>query len=203
MDLIEFEWSVCGDGYVLDANGISAKSRRKERWRQYRPLLKIDALFTIFAMDSPSSGKGMLDFANKYGLPGTGGPGGRGGPVDSQALDSLLAVHHQMHRAHLLFERGDPSGLIEACASQGQVLMMAHVQLHRDPAGALHTVLRPPDLVRAMWLQFALHACSGASLQRCANCNKPFTVGGGTKRRQTRMFCDNACKQSAHRAKAS
>jgi hypothetical protein len=60
-------------------------------------------------------------------------------------------------------------------------------------------VLVPPDLMSAMWLQFAQFACSQAQLFRCQRCRKPFLGGTGTGRRRTAKFCLDACKVAAFR----
>lgn len=200
MELIECEWSKCRAGYELNARTIRAKSGRKDYFDRYRPL-KVDALFTKFAMDFPTTAKGMLEFSNQYGLPGSGtGSGGTPGVWPRVCdVDLLLSQQKQMRGAHVLFEQGDSSELIRVCNGEG--LIMARMHLHRDPGGALSMVCIPPDLIRAMWLQFALHACSGARLLRCSHCNEPFTVGARTKRRETRIFCKDACKQAAYRSR--
>src|SRR5260370_274206 len=106
-------------------------------------------------------------------------------------LDDLLAHHAKMRRALNLFERGDASELTRRCNAEG--LAGARIELRHDTNGKLGLFLVPFDLIRAMWMQFAQHACSDARLFRCEHCGKPFRVGTGTGRRSTPKYCSNAC----------
>lgn len=196
--LIEFEWWRCLDGYRGDRFGLELAS---ERYEQYRPL-DTPSLFAKFA-DAPHSAKGMRDFANQYGL--LGGSRAeiiRGRPIrESVVMDVLMTHHARMRRAVDLFENNASSHLIDEWneATHGPALLRA--ELRAIPDGGVRMVLVPPDLIRALWLQFAEHVCSGTHLFRCARCNKPFSVGTGTGRRRTAMYCSNACKVAAYQAR--
>jgi hypothetical protein len=56
----------------------------------------------------------------------------------------------------------------------------------------------PPNLLAAMWLQFA-HAVTGEfQLQLCAGCGKYFQVGPGARRADA-TTCSDACRQRKKR----
>jgi hypothetical protein len=198
--LIEFEWWRCLDGYRLDRFGLASVS---DRFQEYRPL-DTPALFAKFA-DTQHSAEGMCAFANQYGLLGGGRPdinrtGGKS-KDKSVVMDVLLAHHASIRRAVDLFESNASEQLIKRWneAEQGPTLLRA--ELRASPDGGMRMVLVPADLIRAMWLQFAGHVCSGTQLFRCVRCNEPFTVGTGTGRRRTALYCSNACKVAAYQAR--
>jgi hypothetical protein len=105
-----------------------------------------------------------------------------------------------MRTALRQFEGGNPAKLIEHIngAVVGVSGLLVHPILRREPEeGRITMSFNPPDLMHAMWLQFAQHACSGARLFRCQRCSAPFPVGSGTARRSSAKFCSNACKVAA------
>jgi hypothetical protein len=198
MELIDFEWWRCSDGYRPDRRGVESASKRFER---YRPL-ETPALFAKFAKDTPASADDMLGFCNRFGLLERAGP-----PLsplqtptyEGVILDSLLRPHAAMRHAVKLFERGNTTELIRRCNEEG--LAGARIELRKDRNGKLGLRLVPADLIRAMWMQFALHACSDAHLFSCERCGGPFQVGSGTGRRSTAKYCSNGCKVAAFKAR--
>lgn len=200
IDLIEFEWWRCLDGYRLIRSGLESASDRFER---YRPL-DTPALFALFA-NSSHTPDGMLQFCNQFGLLGGGRPDitrPNGKPTfEAVIVDELLRHHAYMRGALNLFEKGDVSRLVKAWNETVQALALVRLELRPAADGRLRLVWVPPDLIGAMWHQFALHACAGNQLFRCLRCGKPFIVGTGTGRRKTAMYCSNACKVAAYQAR--
>ena len=202
MDAVDFEWWRCQDGYRLETkrDGFALESRT-DRFERYSPL-EIENLFSIFAEDTAPSAKGIHGFCNTFGLLEGGGPR-RSRPTYEGTVGSDLLRHHGMiHRALDLFRQGDPSGLVRywnSALGLGHGMALVHTELRVGPEGRLEMVFAPPDLISAMWLQFAQFACSQAQLFRCQRCGKPFLVGTGTGRRNTAKFCSNACKVAAFR----
>jgi hypothetical protein len=200
MEPIYLQWSYCIDGYSLQPKGgLVATS---QRFQQYEPL-KVPALFVQFA-DAKANPEGMRAFCSKFGLPT--GQGARyvsaRGVVSrrySVHVDVLLDHQAAMRRALNRFKLGDVSDLITYCNWEARLTALS-IQLRRNPDGRLSMILTPPDLLRAMWFQFAQHACSGTHLFRCDWCNNPFVVGTGTKRRSTAKYCSRTCKQAASNA---
>jgi hypothetical protein len=205
LDLVGFQWPVCLDGYRLTRSAAGIENAGQQ-FKVYAPL-KVPALFKEFT-DTRANPEGMLDFCNVFGLPLGAGQNARflseGGVVTSRqysaSTSALLAHHAQMRRALNLFEKGDSSELIKQC-NWSDGLTSMQVQLSKSPDGRLTMLLTPPDLLRAMWFQFAQHACSGTELVKCRNCNKPFVVGTGTGRRRTAEYCDKKCGMAAWLAK--
>jgi hypothetical protein len=205
MDLIDFEWMRCLDGYELVDTSKRAPRRwlvrgaspfaiaaKSQRFEIYRPL-KVSALFDVFAKTQPTA-EGMLRFANVYGLIGTTSrPSGRS--RSEARLDELLAHHAAMREAVESFEKRDVDELLKRCNESGYA--NAAIRLQLDDGGAIRVALVPGSLIQAMWLQLALHASSGAELLRCERCNAPFVVGPRTGRRNTSKYCSNACKVAA------
>jgi hypothetical protein len=199
MDMIEFKWWRCLDGYRLDRKGLQSIS---DRFESYRPL-DTAALFSLFA-DSAHSGEGMLAFCNRFGLLGSSRPDIR--PIgklnyEGVALSLLLEQHRLMRGALALFKRSTPSHFAKAWNTTEQALALVRTELRMGIDGRLRLVLVPPNLFHGMWLQLAQHVCSENDLFRCERCGKPFTVGTGTGRRNTAKCCSNACKVAAFQAR--
>jgi hypothetical protein len=196
-ELVDFSWCRCREKYKLtnDNTSIAAAGTLFE---SYRPL-EVEALYARFA-DSKATPAGMLDFCNKFGLPG----GVRPEPavptgyqmIRWTAVDVLLFHHGTMRAALRQFEAGNPTKLVEYFNGHGG-LWSVHTILQRGPNNQVKMVFNPPDLIRAMWMQFALHACLNVRILRCQRCSAPIPVGTGTDRRSTAKFCSNACKVAA------
>ena len=115
----------------------------------------------------------MKDFCDRFGDP----YGGRadlaplGKPTQtSVSVDRLLQLQRRLRRALSLFRKGDASGLI-GCWNSSDESALIRTELRAGSEGRLELALAPPDLVQAMWFQFAQFACSGAKLFRCERCN--------------------------------
>jgi hypothetical protein len=175
---------------------VDTQLELRQCFDKYRPL-EIENLFSRFAEDTPVSAQGMHAFCNKFGLLGGGrrdlAPM-RGRRLSESALGSdLLREHWRIRSALSRFRKSDPSELVGYWNSAHGVGLV-RAELRVDPEGRLERVLMPPDLMSAMWLQFADFACSQAQLFRCQRCGKPFQVGTGTGRRRTANFCSDSCK---------
>jgi hypothetical protein len=58
----------------------------------------------------------------------------------------------------------------------------------------------PDDLLKAMWLQFALGASEGKKYRSCAVCGTWYELSPDTAR-TTRLFCSDSCKSRGYRQK--
>ena len=56
-------------------------------------------------------------------------------------------------------------------------------------------VFRPPNLLAAMWLQFAQAITGPYQLRKCAGCGRYFQVGPGASRRADALTCRDSCRQ--------
>lgn len=216
MEIFDFRWWVCLDGYRLEKGeprlfpsgrvlpgGRSSFSltNASGRFRCYEPL-KIPALYARFAEEFELSAEGMQDFCRLYGLPGGGRPDMaplQTAPKSEGVLVDVLLTHQmQLRKALKLLRQGDTSGLTNYWnSSHGTAVIRA--QLRAGSGGQLELALIPPDLIQAMWLQLAQDACSGARLFRCQRCNAVFVVGTRTGRRSTAKWCSVNCRVEAHR----
>jgi len=219
MNLIAFECSKCRDGYRIVTYGRRSKGGARklpnrplptylvpatDQFYLYSPL-DVPAVFARFA-EAPANAEGMRQFADNFGLPGSG----PGAIEHRHSISSLLENQAVMRRALGALEKGDKQELIkllhEGHTRAGPFDIpgqsgLARLELRLGPAGRLETAIVPPTLMQAMWIQFLLHAASDAQLFRCEQCRKPFVVGSGTKRRSTAKYCSNACKVAAFKAR--
>jgi hypothetical protein len=69
-----------------------------------------------------------------------------------------------------------------------------------DTSGDYHQriVFQPPNLLAAMWLQFAQAVTEEFLLKECEGCGKYFQVGPGGRRADA-TTCGDACRQLKHR----
>ncbi len=59
--------------------------------------------------------------------------------------------------------------------------------------------IMPPNLLGAMWLQFAQFASGAYHLKRCPGCSRYFQAGEGAPRRADAVTCSDACRQRKRR----
>ena len=196
MDLIEFEWGRCIDGYRLeggyqDRNVVAVS----ERFEIYRPN-ELPVLFQIFA-DAAATEEGALDFVNKFGAIG----GIREIRQRNEEVQTFLESHAQLRQAIHAADTHDWTILVELYNTntfgRGQLIS----RLRHQRGGTVALVFVPTNLIQFLWLQFALHVSSDAKLLRCERCGVPFRVGTGTGRRETAKYCSNACKVAAFRSR--
>ena len=199
----EFEWSVCRQKYQFTADRGS--KRRLEAagpdFDRKQPFA-INALFARFA--DASTERKMLEFCNQWGLPiGLGAQSLVAknrflGRMYSAGVRDLMKHQASMRRAVAAFERGDLSEIMNIC-NVTESVVSTRLQLRRDAGGKLKLHYEPPNLLGAMWLQFAQLVCDGGRLHRCERCAAPIAVGPGTGRRNTSQWCGNACKVAVYK----
>jgi hypothetical protein len=96
------------------------------------------------------------------------------------------------------------SGEIDRSSPEGRLQRIECVpQLTWTPDGYQQLTLAPPNLLGAMWLQFALVVAGAYQLKRCAACRKYFHVGKGVQKRADAITCSDACRQRKKRESAS
>jgi hypothetical protein len=200
MQMVDFQWWWCRDGYRLEPEGDDfLLVSQSVRFVAYKPL-DTRALFAIFAADTPPTSEGMRYFCGRFGMPG-------GTPADMRPhlaahtaqwnLVSVLLDHQsKLRRALDLYEEGDSSEFVKRWNASGQAALMRPA-LRVGAEGRIEMVFEPLDLIQAMWFQLVQSACRGDELLRCERCNQPFVVGSGTGRRSTSKWCSNACKVAA------
>lgn len=61
--------------------------------------------------------------------------------------------------------------------------------------------ITPPDLLDAIWIQFAQFVTGSNYLRRCAFCGTWFIFGTGTGRRKSAHYCSDRCRKAAFNAR--
>jgi hypothetical protein len=69
--------------------------------------------------------------------------------------------------------------------------------------GSQTLTIMPPNLLGAMWLQFAQFASGAYQLKRCPGCERYFQAGKGARRRADAVTCSDACRQRKRRESVS
>ena len=67
-----------------------------------------------------------------------------------------------------------------------------------ERAGSLVLVFRPPNLLAAMWLQFAQAVSGRYDIRQCQGCGSYFMAGPGARRPGAKT-CNDTCRQRRHR----
>jgi hypothetical protein len=214
MDLIDFTWWRCVDGYELVSRVPPAlrgswPSPQPQSIRSKGKLFEPCALFKIPSSalfrkvaELPCTPEGMVAFANAYGLmTHAGSYAGFPRPKprsEATALDGMLWQHARLQQGIALFEAGEMRALVRHFNLN---LGKARHELRLAPNGKVFRVLVPNDLIQALWIQFAAHVESGAELARCLHCGEWHRTGTGIGRRNTLKYCSDICRKAAHRAK--
>jgi hypothetical protein len=225
MQIIAFEWARCLEGYTIvprqkllkeppawtrvpkvvplprwtakGAPDAALATAGKQPFEHYRPT-GFPALFQRFA-DMPATAGGMCEFFNNFGpLEMPGGKLPTGPRYHATDLGGVLAHHAALRRALERFQDHDLPGLAKRYNVGWGSL---RVELQPSPRGKVVFTLLPSSLIQFLWLQFALHAASDATLLRCVRCGVAFQAGPGTGRRNSAMYCSNACKTGAYKAR--
>jgi len=68
-----------------------------------------------------------------------------------------------------------------------------------NPDGSQALAIMPPNLLGAMWLQFAQFASGRYQLKTCPGCGKYFQAGEGAPRRADAITCSDKCRQRKKR----
>ena len=200
MDLVEFEWSKCVDGYELIdvdwasedqkekkylARMIVRKSRRTCRFRLLDP-----EAFAKFANAEPSE-TGMIEFCNRFGQPDLQG--------GFTSVAWLIEQQKALKTAWQSLESDNPSELIVALDLNRAGA--CDLRLRTTASGELELVFVPQTLLQALWTQLAFYAVSETQIFRCKHCGDPFRTGHQTGRRNTREYCGDSCRLAASRAR--
>jgi hypothetical protein len=84
--------------------------------------------------------------------------------------------------------------------SDQQIACVARLVWNADGSQSLAIV--PPNLLGAMWLQFAQFASGAYQLKRCL-CGRYFQTGAGAKKRKDAITCSDACRQRKKRRESA
>jgi hypothetical protein len=153
---------------------IKAKGVCLER---YQPLKEFPDLYARFAKLQTQAD--AAKFIRTFGpLTDSGLQGG-----DGDSLRTVLSQASNIRDGHLY-------------PSFGFVVTSLNARLTADHDG-IHLKVEPPDLLAALWLQFAQAVAKGLA-NRCKQCDGLFATGPDTKRRRGAEFCSIECKTKYH-----
>ncbi len=163
----------------------------------YRPLEENKALFRQFADTTPSP-DGVQSFANNYGLlwcyPWSYQYGLL---VWANEISEMRRAVEQWEKAR---ETGDDwSPLVNAISQRSNEFDLS-IDFSRPPGRERPMfTIRPPDLITALWVQFAQAVTANTPISRCSWCPTWFAYGSGTGRRRSSQYCSDRCRKAAHR----
>lgn len=168
---------------------IKPRSKRSERVNVMR---KSPDLFTELA--NIETDTQLLSFINDYG------------PLTSQVAYAGWHFERAMEMRNALIqleeikilELKNPTRAISRKHALLEAALKPDLQLeYRVSEGNVHLVLKPADLLDAIWAQFLL-SLERLSIARCASCQSLMSISTQIGRADKR-FCSNACKQRHYR----
>ena len=215
MNIFDFEWPRDESGYeivevpeeVPRTGAVILTTRRartlicprggavrKHRWLDHHP-----GLFRQFA-DTPQTPKGVLGFANLFGLLFPDGAFEK--EQDGSEELQYWFEHIRAFQRAVSFKE---EGYWRSASDQFEVEVSKNVSVglvKTDEQQRPQLVMRPGSLVAAMWLQYG-HWVSlpNLILRRCAYCPNWFAYGPGTGRRETAIYCSPKCQKAHQYAK--
>lgn len=206
--VIRLEWEKALDGYRIErvppmdnawrdtlvANAADDDPFRvvakNKRFKRYPVEGTSDEVFMDFA-NTPLTPEGVLAFAERWGLPRSPkGPAWLDGDFYTpiRSLREVIALAHN----------GDPLELERRMKKTN--VGVCSVLFSRLPGDSSPRVfMQPRNLLDFMHLEFMQTLAGSAHFRPCAYCGFFFTVGGGTGRRKTRMYCSPNCRLGQHR----
>ncbi len=207
-NLFEFQWAVDQDGYEIEKvppgsgstlvysyPGYRQIRRRGGPWRHYRPVEEDPGIARRFAC-LPETPDAVLQFVNRYGLPGTSALR-TSEPDPWSEFEPLEDLYRGIRNLRFLFD------LIDADKRQ-QVLELFNQHLKprmtiRIGGGGTrkpHLEVAPLSLNSFMVLQLAEEITrKNVRYVLCENCPSWFL------HRRHKRFCSNTCRVAAHRKK--
>jgi hypothetical protein len=204
MIAIELEWPVATQYVVEEVPPTAERAIRvaeKATIRLCRPFDGNPSLYAEFA-SLDGSEKACLNFAHRYGtlfypdkiktVIGNPGP-------DSfrHWKERIKGTKDLIRRCQL--SRTNPEEAFRQFAKKDRRLFSVEVFLSIKSSNSPATLeMRPESLYAAIELQTILSIIfEGRQPYECIECNKPFTVGIGARRSQSK-FCSRRCKDTYH-----
>ena len=229
-ELFDFRWRITEGGHkwIWDRQPGSAcvepmltdgvPSGRKRQLTLYPPLKECPNLFLTFADTSPTK-KGILAFADEYGLLGDGVPVGvRRKPVGGKLVgtgEPFQRWQGEIRRMHQAIEvwkvalrkkRKDWQSSTEVNALRRLITKTlkgrVSPRLLWDARSRLGLYVVPENLLGAMWLQLARAVNWQKKYERCEGpgCGKVIEISlDESGNRADCQYCSGACRQKAYR----
>jgi DNA-binding NarL/FixJ family response regulator len=212
----DFQWPVAVNGYKWHADSdlgmITLVPVKEWPLRHYKPLKEFTGLFRTFAELKPDK-ETILAFANRYGPMGFAADRHKkqsGGAASRRCEDRFEAWVQEVHDMQVAIALSDrvKEGNVQADevetlrqAVDNHILNAVSVRLLNEPdRGGLVLKMRPYTLRGALWLQLAQAVSAGKDFRPCGACGKWFELTPDIARKN-RLFCSEACRSRAHRAK--
>jgi hypothetical protein len=185
LELINFEWPWCPDGYELRGNDIIPASDNLEL---ADPMRFKKCIYRTF-VDAEPTPEGAITFATAFGLLLDEG---------SMSLEDWKQHHAEMVSVWKSWQAGDWEGLMIAFNRTDNGVIQTKIAADPDNISDIRLVLEPPNLLQMMWVEMALHAINHVGLRSCEWCGSWFSYGTGTNRRNTAKFCSDKCRKASH-----
>jgi hypothetical protein len=206
--VIRLEWATAFDGYRIErappmddalrdtlvANAADHDPFRvvakNKRFKRYSVEGTSDEVFMDFA-NTPLTPEGVLAFAERWGLPSS-----PKGPAWLEA--DFYAPIRSLRTVIKLAGTGDPA-TIERSIKKNNIGVCS-VLFSRLPGDSSPRVfMQPKNLLAFMHLEFMQTLAGSAHFRPCAHCGFFFTIGVGTGKRKTRMYCSENCRLRQYR----
>jgi hypothetical protein len=205
---IGFEWTraLAYECVKDDGAQIIRQTGKKEKMdRPFEPLM-IGGEKPLYARFAKLDGSvdSCLDFAKAWGLLKTEAQVGAVERLDDWQRE-IKKLQSLMSTLEATSER--PGGIVRTANSRRVRMSMTSIDVSLlsgppDGPGAAPgrptLVLRPKNLVDAMYLQLAKFVASDGSLQVCKQCGEWFERGATESRRSIAIFCSEKCKNRFH-----
>jgi len=204
MIAIELEWPVATQYVVEEVPPTAERAIRvaeKATIRLCRPFDGNPSLYAEFA-SLDGSEKACLNFAHRYGT--LFYPHKIKTVIGTPVREALSEWKHLIKRTRNLIRRcelsrANPEEAFRQFAKKDRRLFSVEVFLSIKSSNSPATLeMRPESLYAAIELQTILSIIfEGRQPYECIECNKPFTVGIGARRSQSK-FCSRRCKDTYH-----
>ena len=221
--LFQFEWWVDQHGYELVyRESVSRRTTRTiEGWhvqrrggpvRAYRPLKDHPGLFRQFA-HLPLEKESVLDFITQFGFlfPHN---------QESELVNDWLVRAKGMGEIVRSIDEGrteevmrffnDETSTATSSGTREPIIPvfvlrrhLPHFSIRIGKNDRARTTLQvvPQSLIGAMWLQVAGEITDETEFRKCRHCPTWFSVGPGTGRWRTKLFCSDRCRVAWNRHK--
>jgi hypothetical protein len=197
-DPLQFEWEKARNGHEIvrypRAEGGGLHVKRRSGPVDLCRSLELPGLYATFAgLDHRP--EAVRSFADTYGLLN-----------NAPGFEEPVAVWYRhadaMAEAIELKARADYAGVCGLFDKNSPLLRATFFLAPREARQPPALMIRPRDLLAAMWLQLALAIAANVGLRYCELCAKPFEFGTGTGRRSSARFCSDNCRKVAHLQKS-
>ena len=197
--LMSLLWERSIEGYEISevGNNMTIKPRglRTEKYDPFRIGSDGNVLFQKFVnlippdtnSDKPDK-ELWLSFANNFGLLFTAG--------DEEDWHEWNCEIEHLQLAVDMWRNNELKDVVESFRTRRNNYGSVSVNLEFRP-GIERPTLRfsPPNLLEALWIQFAESVATDRQIKFCKFCNDPFEFGAGTGRRSTAIYCSTKCQK--------